>query len=146
MKHLKSTAVKTSLLALSALLTLGSFSGALANDTKQDKWSAKSLWQKPVVRDAAVGTAIGVGAGLFTHKTSVGKGALAGGLTGAGVGALGQAKYLKDKPLLRNTLQGAAVGTGTSYATDSSRLKGAAVGAGAGAGYSLLRKYMDEKH
>ena len=144
MKNLKSTAVKTSLTALSAMLALGSVSGAFANDA-QNNWSAKSLWQKPVVRDAAVGTAIGVGAGLFTHKTSVGKGALAGGLTGAGVGAIGQAKYLKDKPLLRNTLQGAAVGTGTSYATDSSRLKGAAVGAGAGAGYSLLRKYMDEK-
>jgi hypothetical protein len=97
------------------------------------------------VRDAAVGTAIGAGAGLFTHRTSVGRGALVGGLTGAGTGAIGQSRYLQGKPLVRNTLQGAVIGTGASYATDSNRLKGAAVGAGAGAGYHYIRKYMDER-
>lgn len=145
MKNFKTTAVKTGLIAFSALIALGSASGAFAHNN-QDNWSMHSLWAKPVVKQAAIGTAIGAGAGLFTHKTSVGKGALAGGLTGAGTGALSQAKYFKDKPLIRNTLQGAVVGTGTSYATDSNRLKGAAVGAGAGAGYHYIRKYIDDRH
>lgn len=143
MQNFKPVAVKTSLIALAILATFGSAPGAFA--ANQSDWSVRSLWAKPIVKDAAVGTAIGAGAGLFTHKTSVGKGALAGAVTGAGTGALSQAKYLKDKPLIRNTLQGAVIGTGTSYATDSNRLKGAAIGAGGGAGYHYIRKYLDER-
>jgi hypothetical protein len=69
---------------------------------------------------------------------------LAGALTGAGTGALSQSHYLKDKPLLRNTAKGAVIGTGASYAMGSDRLKGAVLGAGAGAGYHYIRKYMDQ--
>lgn len=143
MTRFKTTAVKTSLIALAALATIGSTSGAFA--ANQSDWSWRGLWDKPIVRDAAVGTAIGAGAGVLTHRTSVGRGALAGALTGAGTGAVSQSKYLKGKPLVRNTLEGAVIGTGASYATDSSRLKGAAVGAGAGAGYHYIRKYLDER-
>jgi hypothetical protein len=86
---------------------------------------------------------VGAGTGLLTDKTSVKKGALAGALTGAGTGAISQSQYFKDKPLLRNTAKGAVIGTGTSYAIGGSKVKGAAVGAGAGAGYHYVRKYMD---
>jgi len=149
MNMLKAISFKTGLIALVLLSVAGTTGGAFAdyrayNNNNQS--TLRNLWNKPVVRDAAVGSAIGVGAGLFTHKTSVGKGAIAGGLAGAGTGALRQSTYFRDKPLVRNTLQGAVIGTGASYATDSNRLKGAAVGAGAGAGYHYIRKFLDERY
>lgn len=143
MNPIKAISNRTGLLALSCLLVASSGVSAFAEYRDQDQWSLHSLWSKPIVRDAAVGTAIGVGAGMLTHQTSVGRGAITGAVTGAGMGAVRQSKYFQDKPLLRNTAQGAILGTGASYATDSNRLRGAALGAGAGAGYHYLRKYMD---
>jgi|GEM_PF-3350881 len=140
MNPIKAISNKTGFMALTCLVVFSSSASAFA---ASDQWSLHSLWSKPIVRDAAVGTAIGAGAGLFTHRTSVGRGALTGAVTGAGTGAVRQSKYFQGKPLLRNVTEGAIIGTGTSYATDSSRLKGAAVGAGVGAGYHYLRKYMD---
>lgn len=143
MNSLKAIVNQSSLLALASLIALGANAGALAANPNQDHWSVHSLWAKPVVRDAALGTAIGVGAGMLTHRTSVGKGALVGALTGAGTGAVSQSKLLRGKPLVRNAVEGAVIGTGTSYATDSSHLKGAAVGAGVGAGYHLVKKALN---
>lgn len=104
-----------------------------------------SLWSKPFVRQAAVGAAIGAGAGVLSDRTSVGRGAVAGGLAGAGTGAISQSRYFEDRPLLRNAAQGAVIGTGASYATGSDKLKGAVLGAGAGAGYHYIRKYLDDR-
>jgi len=146
MKTVQTIALKTGLAALVGVLAMSSATGAFAAQNSKDQWSLRSLWSKPIVHDAAVGTAVGVGAGMLTHQTSVGKGAVAGAVSGAGVGAVRQSKYFNDKPLVRNAVQGAILGTGASYATDSSRLKGAALGAGAGAGYHYLRKYIDDKH
>ena len=140
MSPYNSNAFKGGLIALVALTSLSATSAFAASGD----WSFNNLWSKPIVRDAAVGTAIGAGAGVLTNRTSVGRGAVAGGLAGAGTGAVKQSGYFSNKPLLRNTVEGAIIGTGASYATDSSRLKGAALGAGAGAGYHYIRKYMDE--
>ncbi|MCE3235536.1 MAG: hypothetical protein K0Q50_1716 [Vampirovibrio sp.] len=121
--------------ALVAITLLGFIPASFAED---------SLWSKPFVKQAAVGAAIGAGAGVLSDRTSVGRGAVAGGLAGAGTGALSQSKYLRNKPLLKNTLQGAVIGTGTSYATRSDKVTGAVLGAGAGAGYHYIRKYMND--
>lgn len=104
-----------------------------------------SLWSKPFVKQAAVGAAIGAGAGVLSDRTSVGRGAVAGGLAGAGTGAISQSRYFRDKPLLKSALQGAVIGTGASYATRSDKATGAVLGAGAGAGYHYIRKYMDDR-
>lgn len=138
---MKETLYKTGIASVMACSLLGIAPGAFAN---QDDWSLDHLLSKPIVKQAAVGAAIGAGAGVLSDRTSVGKGALAGALTGAGTGALSQSHYLKDKPLLRNTAKGAVIGTGASYAMGSDRLKGAVLGAGAGAGYHYIRKYMDQ--
>jgi hypothetical protein len=125
----------TSLMACSLLsLTPGAFA-----DSKLD-----DLLSKPIVKQAAVGAAVGAGVGVLSDKTSVGKGAVAGALTGAGTGALSQSKYMQDKPLLRRTAKGAVIGTGASYALGSDKLKGAVIGAGAGAGYHYLEKYLHD--
>ncbi len=106
-------------------------------------WSLENLWSKPAVKQAAIGTAIGAGTGVLSDRASVGKGALTGAAVGVGTGLLTQSDYFYDKPLVRNALQGAIVGTGTSYALDKSKLKGAVIGAGGGAGYHYVRKHID---
>ena len=136
----KMTAFKAGLASVMAFSLLGMMSGAFAQRSDLDR-----LMTKPIVKQAAVGAAIGVGAGVLSDRASVGKGALAGALSGAGTGAVSQSRYFNDKPLLRNAAKGAIIGTGTSYATGSSKLKGAAIGAGAGAGYHYIRKYLDER-
>lgn len=128
-----------------AALTLAAIIGTIPAGAFAEQGILERAWAKPMVKHAAVGAAIGAGAGVLTDRTSVGKGALAGGLAGAGTGAVSQSTYLRDKPLVRNTLQGAIVGTGASYATGASKGKGAVLGAGAGAGYHYIRKYMDDR-
>ncbi len=103
------------------------------------------LSQHPVAKQAAVGAAVGVGAGILSDRTSVLRGAAAGALTGTGTGLVSQSRYFQDHSLLRNTAQGAIVGTGASYALRRDKLKGAAVGAGTGAGYHYLRQYLDDR-
>jgi hypothetical protein len=104
-------------------------------------------WERmhPVARQAAVGAAVGVGAGALSDRTSIMRGAATGAVTGVGTGLVSQSRYFRNRPLLRNTAQGAIVGTGTSYALRKDKVKGAAVGAGAGAGYHYLRKYMNDR-
>jgi hypothetical protein len=136
----KMTAFKAGFASVMAfsLLSLTS-SGAFA-ESELDR-----LMTKPIVKQAAVGAMIGAGAGVLSDRASVGKGAVAGALSGAGTGAVSQSRYFRDKPLLRNTAKGAIIGTGASYATGSDKLKGAVLGAGAGAGYHYIRKYLDER-
>lgn len=75
----------------------------------------------------------------------MGKGAVTGAAVGVGTGLMTQSKYLRDKPLLRNASQGAVIGTGAGYVTGGSKLKGAAIGAGGGAGYHYVKKYLDKR-
>lgn len=136
-----SMTLKTKLTALTALAAFSMTPGAFAAD---DRWSLDNLWSKPIVRQAAIGTAAGVAAGALSDRTSVTKGALTGAVVGVGTGALSQSRYLDDKPLVRNALQGAVIGTGASYATGASKTKGAVLGTGAGAGYHYIRKMLDK--
>lgn len=105
----------------------------------------QSVLKKPVVKQAAIGALAGVAVGAVSDKAHVGKSAVTGAAVGAGTGLMSQSKYLKQKPLLRNTLQGALVGTGVSYATGKDKVTGAAVGAGSGAGYHFFKKFWDKK-
>lgn len=108
-----------------------------------DPGSWDTIWSKPAVRQAAIGAGVGAAGGVLSDRTSVGKGALTGAMVGAGTGLLTQSQYFGDKPLVRNALQGAIVGTGVSYATGNNKMKGAVVGAGSGVGYHYIRKYLD---
>ena len=100
MKSLKDIAFKTSLASLALVTGLSMAPAAFAHQNNDD-WSFGNLMKKPIVKQAAIGAAVGAGAGVLTDKTSVGRGALAGGLTGAGTGAVSQSRYFGDKPLLR---------------------------------------------
>ncbi len=127
---------KTSLLALTALFVVSAMPGAMAES---------DLWRKPAVKQGAIGAAAGAAVGALSDRTSVGKGAVTGAAVGVGTGLLTQSKYFRDKPLLRNTAQGAVIGTGAGYATGRSKLDGAVLGAGGGAGYHYIKKYMDRR-
>lgn len=130
---------KTSLLVIALMTSVSMVFAA------EDRWSMDNLWSKQPVRQGAIGAAAGAAGGILSDRVSVGKGAATGAVVGVGSGLLTQSRYFNDRPLLRNALQGAAIGTGTSYATGSNKIKGAAVGAGAGAGYHYIRKYMDDR-
>jgi len=106
---------------------------------------SEKLLNKPIVKQAAVGAAAGVAVGAVSDRATVGKSAATGAVVGAGTGFLSQSKYFKDKPLVRRSLQGAAIGTGASYATGRDKTTGAVVGAGSGAGYHFLKQYLDKK-
>jgi hypothetical protein len=97
------------------------------------------------VKQAAIGAAVGAAGGALSDRTSLGRGAAAGALSGVGTGLVSQSRFFQDKPLLKNTVQGAIVGTGAGYALGTSPLKGAAVGAGGGAGYHYIRRYFDQR-
>jgi hypothetical protein len=140
-RTVKSTVAKAGVASAMVCSLLSLMPGAFASN---GNWSLDNLWSKPIVKQAAVGAAIGAGAGVLSDRTSIGKGALAGALTGAGTGAVSQSRYFKNRPLLRTTAKGAIIGTGASYALGSDRLKGAVIGAGAGAGYHYIQKYMNE--
>lgn len=127
---------------LATLVLLTTFSGlSMKAQAESGEWSR----MHPVAKQAAVGAAVGVGAGVLSDRTSVLRGATTGAVTGVGTGLVSQSRYFQGRPLLRSTAQGAIVGTGTSYALRKDKLKGAAVGAGAGAGYHYLRQYMNDR-
>ncbi|HEY9746071.1 MAG TPA: hypothetical protein V6C99_07625 [Oculatellaceae cyanobacterium] len=108
-------------------------------------FAGDSLLNKPVVKQAAVGAAAGVAVGAMSDRATVGKAAATGAVVGAGTGLMSQSKYLKDKPLLRRSLQGAVIGTGVNHATGRDKATGAVVGAGSGAGYHFVKQYLDKK-
>ena len=102
-------------------------------------------WQNPVVKDAVIGAGAGALTGAISKESSVGRGLIVGGLTGAGYGYIDKTSRLEDKPFLRRTLKGTVIGAGVNGARDKSVFKGAAVGAGSGVGYHLLRDYLDNR-
>lgn len=106
---------------------------------------AEDVWRKPVVKQGVVGAAAGAAVGALSDRSSVGKGAVTGAAVGVGTGLMTQSRFLRDKPLLRNAAQGAVIGTGASYVTGKSKVKGAAIGAGGGAGYHYVKKYLDRR-
>ncbi len=103
----------------------------------------RSLFRDPVVKQAAVGAAVGVAAGALSDRASVGKSAVVGAAVGAGTGLLDKSGYLDGKPMIKSAVKGAAIGTAASAVTDRSKLKGAAVGGAAGAGYHWLQNFLN---
>ena len=127
------TVPKAGALALASMNLMGSLNAAFADD----------FWSKPAVKQGVVGAAVGAGVGALSDRSTVTRGAVTGAATGVGTGLVTQSKILRDKPLVRNTAQGAIIGTGASYATHRDAASGAVVGAGAGAGYHFLKKYLN---
>jgi hypothetical protein len=125
-------------------LTVSALAVSLMTTAVQASFAEK-LIDKPMVKQAAVGAAAGVAVGALSDRASVGKAAATGAVVGAGTGLVSQSKYFKDKPLLRRSIQGAAIGTGASYATGRDKATGAVVGAGSGAGYHFIKQYLDKK-
>lgn len=107
------------------------------------KLKTDKAFKNPMVKQALVGAGVGAAASLFTDRTSLLKGAGVGALVGAGTGLIDNSDTLADKPLLRSSLKGAAVGTGVSALGHNNTLKGAAVGAGVGAGAHYLKNYLN---
>jgi hypothetical protein len=128
----------SSLLAFSLLAITPT---AFANH--DDSWNVDRLFRQPVVKQAAIGAAAGAAGGMLSDRVSTGKGVITGAVVGGGTGLLSQSRFFQGKPLARRALQGAVVGTGVSYASDNDKLKGALIGAGAGAGYHYIRQYID---
>ena len=106
---------------------------------------ARNVMAKPVVKHAAVGAAAGVAAGALSDRSSVLKGAAIGAAAGVGSGLLDSSTTLNNRPMIKNTLRGAAVGTAASAVFGKSMVKGAAIGGAAGAGTQLIRDYMNKR-
>jgi hypothetical protein len=155
---------KTLLTVLSGLILMNAVSSvAMAEDVKYRRvfdartqtyiyqpeqttsQKARNVMAKPVVKHAAVGAAAGVAAGALSDKSSVLKGAAIGAAAGVGSGLLNSSTTLNNRPMIKNTLRGAAVGTAASAVFGKSMVKGAAIGGAAGAGTQLIRDYMDKR-
>lgn len=145
MKNHAFSCVSLSKMTLASLLLTLFMASLTPFASAEDRWSLDNLVKKPVVKQAAIGAAAGAAGGALSDRASIGKGAFAGALAGAGTGLVSQSRYFNDKPLIKNTVQGAIVGTGASYALGTNKLKGAAVGAGGGAGYHYIRRYLDDQ-
>jgi hypothetical protein len=100
--------------------------------------------KNPVVKQSAIGAAVGAAAGGLSERSTAVKGAGVGAVVGAGTGLIDSSRALDGKPMVRSALKGAAIGTGTSAIIDKSMWKGAAAGAAAGAGVHLLRKTLQD--
>jgi hypothetical protein len=105
---------------------------------------ARSVARDPIVKQAAIGAALGAGAGALTDKSTVLRGAGIGVLTGAGSGLIDSSRSLEGKPLVKSGLKGAVIGTGASAVTRNNKLKGAAIGGAAGAGVHVIRDYLGQ--
>ncbi len=137
---MRSVCLKQSLATRSLALLMAASCLAMAPLAHAQEW-----YKKPMARQAAIGAAAGVAAGALSDRMSVGKGALTGAVVGAGTGYMSQNNTLATRPLLRQTLKGALVGVGVGYAADYNVLKGGLIGAGSGAGYHYVRKYVLDK-
>lgn len=103
------------------------------------KSQIKGALANPVVKQAAIGAAVGAAAGLFSDKSSVLRSAGIGTLVGAGTGLVGSSQSLQNRPMVKTALQGAIIGTGASAVTRNSALKGALLGGAAGAGAQYVK-------
>lgn len=108
--------------------------------------SAGDWWRNDIVKQTAIGAGVGVAAGALSDESSALKGAGVGALAGAATGLIDYSGKLDRHPLVRNAAKGAIIGTGTSAVMNSGKVKGALVGAGAGAGYHLIRDYLDSRY
>ena len=91
---------------------------------------------RTVVKHAAAGAVLG---GVSKEGSAL-RGASFGAAAGVGSGLLEKSQALNGRPMVKDTLKGAAIGAGTSAALGKNSLKGAAVGAGSGAVWGWLRK------
>jgi hypothetical protein len=104
----------------------------------------RSALKNPVVKQAAIGAAVGAASGLLSDRTSVVKGAGIGALVGAGTGYMDKSQALQDKPLARTALKGAAIGTGAGLISGHGFVKGALIGAAGGAGVHYFKNYLNQ--
>lgn len=95
---------------------------------------------KTVVKHAAIGAGAGAILGGVSKEGSALRGAGFGAAAGVGSGLLEKSQTLNGRPMIRDTLKGAAIGAGASAAMGKNSVKGAAVGAGSGAVWGWLRK------
>lgn len=98
---------------------------------------------KNILKQSLFGAGAGAILGGVSDDGSALKGAGYGALSGAGTGLIDSSDTMNRNPALKSTAKGAVVGTGVSGATNNSKVKGAAVGAGAGLGWHFLKKWMD---
>ena len=137
---------QTLALLTAAMVSSTALVPVFAQDTRHPVRSdVKQAMHNPVVKQAAIGGALGAAAGLFSRESSIWRGLGIGALTGAGTGLVSDSKTMNRHPLVKSTAQGAIVGTGTSAVFRRSKGKGALVGAGAGAGWHFLKDYFDKK-
>jgi hypothetical protein len=92
-----------------------------------------------VLKSAGVGALGGAVLGGVTERQSIGKGALYGAGAGAGAGLINNSNTLRNRDGVRRTAAGAVIGAGAGGASGRSILGGAALGAGAGLGYHVLK-------
>ncbi len=110
------------------------------------KEDVRHAFRNPVVKQAAIGAAIGTATGLLSDRTSIVRGAAVGGLVGAGTGWLDKSGTLNGHPVIKTAVKGAAIGTGAGIATRRSAVKGALVGGAAGTGWHYLKRYLNNEH
>ena len=139
MSNCMMTNAKKALTAVTATLVVSSMTVVVSPVQAES-----DLKHNPVVKQAAIGGAVGAAAGGLSKESSIWKGLGIGALVGAGTGLLDSSRALDDKPLVKDAAKGAAIGAGTGAVVDSGVGKGAAVGAGAGAGWHFLKKYLDK--
>lgn len=100
-----------------------------------------------IVKQGAIGAGVGAITGVVREDgPSTVKSAGIGAVTGAAGGAIDHTGVLDNNPLARRAAKGAIYGTGGSAVLGKSKIKGAAVGAGTGAGYHYLKKYLDNRN
>lgn len=95
-----------------------------------------------VVKQSAIGAGIGAATGYVSGESGLLRGAGIGAITGAGTGIVGSSSTLRNRPLIRSTAQGAIIGTGAAAVTRKSKVKGAVIGAGSGAGWHFLKDWF----
>jgi hypothetical protein len=95
---------------------------------------------KNVLRNAAIGAGAGAILGGVSKEGSAVRGAGYGALSGAGTALINNSKTLNGRPMVKDSLKGAAIGAGTSAALGKNSLKGAGVGAGTGFLWGWFRK------
>ena len=114
--------------------------GMMAVSIMASSFAAETTAKSTVLRDAAIGAGAGAILGGVSKEGSALRGAGYGALSGAGTGLISGSKTLNGRPVVRDTLKGAAIGAGTSAALGKNSLKGAGVGAGTGALWGWFRK------
>lgn len=104
-------------------------------------WERENWTLKNILKHTAVGAGAGAGAGILSDRSSVGRGAGIGAVTGAATGIVDSSRTIRRRPLIKDAGKGAIIGTGAAAIQRESKLKGAAIGAGAGAGWHFLKKW-----